>query len=204
MSPRTNAVPAGADRLPWPRVRSSLMVASTALAVDIGGTKLAAALVDETGAVGWRATVPTPATDSAESLFSVLADLIERSPARDAVVCGVGSGGPMTANGELVSPLNIPAWRDFPLRRRLATLTGLQTFVDNDAKALALGEGWRGGAVGLDDYLAMVVSTVTWRSSMASSNAACVFGDARLISSARTRLAKMPPGRKAKLAVCRL
>jgi glucokinase len=65
----------------------------------------------------------------------------------------------MTPGGEMVSPLNIEAWRGFPLRSRLADLTGLPTFVDNDAKALALGEGWRGAAAGCTDYLAMVVST---------------------------------------------
>ena len=75
------------------------------------------------------------------------------------LVCGAGCGGPMTPGGDEVSPLNIPAWRSFPLRARLAGLTGLPTFVDNDAKALALGEGWVGAAAGLTDYLAMVVST---------------------------------------------
>ncbi len=65
----------------------------------------------------------------------------------------------MTAGGETVSPLNIPAWRDFPLRRRLAEATGLPTWVDNDAKALALGEGWVGAAAGVSDFIAMVVST---------------------------------------------
>ena len=55
----------------------------------------------------------------------------------------------MSLHGELVSPLNIPAWRDFPLRARLAELTGLPTFVDNDAKALALAEGWKGAAAGV-------------------------------------------------------
>src|SRR5207248_7729092 len=71
----------------------------------------------------------------------------------------VGCGGPMAPGGEAVSPLNIPAWRDFPLRRRLAELTGLPVFVDNDAKALALGEGWVGAAAGERDFIAMVVST---------------------------------------------
>jgi glucokinase len=65
----------------------------------------------------------------------------------------------MSPGGEEVSPLNIPAWRSFPLRSRLAALTGVPTFVDNDAKALALGEGWLGAAAGCRDYLAMVVST---------------------------------------------
>jgi glucokinase len=74
-------------------------------------------------------------------------------------VCGVGCGGPMTAGGETVSPLNIPVWRDFPLRSRLARATGLATFVDNDAKALALAEGWKGAAAGESNFMAMVVST---------------------------------------------
>jgi glucokinase len=55
--------------------------------------------------------------------------------------------------------LNIPAWRSFPLRARLAAHTGLEVHVDNDAKALALGEGWVGAAKGARDFIAMVVST---------------------------------------------
>jgi glucokinase len=65
----------------------------------------------------------------------------------------------MERGGEHVSPLNIPAWRGFPLRGRVAEYTGLPTFVDGDAKALALGEGWLGAARGWDHYLGMVVST---------------------------------------------
>ena len=65
----------------------------------------------------------------------------------------------MDLGGHAVSPLNISAWRDFPLRARLVALTGLPTYVDNDAKALTLGEGWVGAARGRADYLAMVVST---------------------------------------------
>jgi glucokinase len=77
----------------------------------------------------------------------------------DEVACGVGSGGPMTRGGAAVSPLNIPAWRGFPLRSRLAASLELPVHVDNDAKALALAEGWRGAARGVRDYVAMVVST---------------------------------------------
>ena len=65
----------------------------------------------------------------------------------------------MDLGGEHVSPLNIPAWRGFPLRARLAAHTGLPVSVDNDAKALALGEGWTGAAAGRRNYLGMVVST---------------------------------------------
>ena len=134
------------------------MAGPSALAVDVGGTKLAAASVDRDGEVVRSVQVPTPGGD-AESVFSALADAVRGVAGGSEVVCGVGCGGPMSAGGEEVSPLNIPAWRGFPLRARLAALTGLTTFVDNDAKALALGEGWRGAAQGVADYLAMVVST---------------------------------------------
>ena len=130
----------------------------SALAVDIGGTKLAAGLVSSEGAVVCRAQAPTLGGD-ADELFAALVGVIQRVRSGDESVCGVGTGGPMAPGGEEVSPLNIPVWRRFPLRRRLAEVTGLPTFVDNDAKALALGEGWVGAAADVDDFLAMVVST---------------------------------------------
>jgi glucokinase len=131
----------------------------TALAVDIGGTKLAVARVDRSGRLTGRRTRPTPALGDAEEMWERVAALVEDVRRGDELVVGVGCGGPMTRAGALVSPLNIPAWEDFPLRDRLAGLTGLPAHVDNDAKALALGEGWVGAARGVSDYLAMVVST---------------------------------------------
>lgn len=133
-----------------------------AVAVDIGGTKVAVGLVSDEGDVLRSSRAPTPARGTAEELWSVVEGLVS-SIVRDSpvVVCGVGCGGPMAAGGETVSPLNIPAWREFPLRSRLAELLGgdVPVFVDNDAKALALGEGWRGAAAGERNYVGMVVST---------------------------------------------
>lgn len=132
---------------------------SQVLAVDVGGTKLAAARVDEQGRILVSERVLTPGGD-AEELFATLAALVDRVVGdEDLAGCGVGCGGPMSAGGALVSPLNIDGWRDFPLRDRLAAHTGLGTWVDNDAKALAIGEGWRGAAAGRSNFLAMVVST---------------------------------------------
>ena len=130
-----------------------------ALAVDIGGTKLAAGRVDEAGRLTDTATVPTPQSLDPEVLWGALAGLVADVAQSDEVVCGVGTGGPMTARGEEVSPLNIPGWRGFPLRRRLAEATGLPVAVDNDAKALARGEGWVGAGRGVPSFIAMVVST---------------------------------------------
>jgi len=129
------------------------------LAVDIGGTKMAAGLVNGDGELVASASAPTPAGD-AEALFAVVLALVDAVGGDgEVVVCGVGCGGPMSPGGEEVSPLNIPGWRRFPLRRRLAETAGVPTYVENDAKALALGEGWRGAAAGERNFLAMVVST---------------------------------------------
>jgi glucokinase len=166
-------------------------VADLALAVDIGGTKMAAGLVTRDGSLVARDMLPTRASAppglgagadvgpevggradgdtggpgaAAELLWDDLAQLVARvisavGAGDRIVVCGVGCGGPMSPGGDEVSPLNIGAWRSFPLRARLAGLTGLPTFVDNDAKAVALGEGWVGAAAGAAHYIAMVVST---------------------------------------------
>jgi len=135
------------------------------LAVDIGGTKLAAGLVGRSGRLTESAHVPTDAHTlaDAEELWDRLAALVGRvaalAPPASLSVCGVGCGGPMAPGGSTVSPLNIGLWRDFPLRDRLAEATSLPTAVDNDAKALALGEHWQGAGRGHDDFVAIVVST---------------------------------------------
>jgi glucokinase len=134
-------------------------VTPVVLAVDIGGTKLAAGLVDGDGRVEARAQIPTPRTTDAETLFTALTEMVdELRPAR-AVAVGVGCGGPMTSGNRLVSPLNIPAWRGFPLRDRLRARYRKPVFVDNDAVALARGEGWIGAAKKEPNFVGMVVST---------------------------------------------
>lgn len=130
------------------------------IAVDIGGTKLAVATVRDDGAVLERHDTPTQAHSDAATLWSTLTALIDRlEHATNPAAIGCGCGGPMTHGGETVSPLNITAWRDFPLRAHLAEHSGLPTFVDNDAKALALGEGRFGAARDVDNFIGMVVST---------------------------------------------
>ncbi len=130
------------------------------LAVDIGGTKLEVGVVDDDGQIVVRRRRATPAGVDPEALFETLSTLVEPVLGDTRVRrVGVGCGGPMTLGGKTVSPLNIPAWREFPLHARLSERFDMAVHVDNDAKALALAEGWRGAAQGVSDYLAMVVST---------------------------------------------
>jgi len=137
-----------------------------ALAIDIGGTKLAVGLVEPGGRVLAWVQVPTPARLDAEQLWRTVNVLIGQvldradvAPA-DLVGCGCGCGGPMEWPAGLVSPLNIPAWREFPLRRRLAErLGGIPVRVHNDAICMVAGEHWRGAGRGRRNVLGIVVST---------------------------------------------
>src|SRR5690606_18003383 len=134
------------------------------IAVDIGGTKVAVARISVDGRLSAPEVAATPAADG-DALWGLVAGLVDRVRADASrqgirlVGVGVGCGGPMTPGGEEVSPLNIPGWGGFPLRRMLAAHTGLDVFVDTDAKALALAEGWLGAAAGVANFMAMVVST---------------------------------------------
>ncbi|MGW4662379.1 ROK family protein [Streptosporangium sandarakinum] len=139
------------------------------LAVDVGGTKFAVALVDPTGNVQEARRVATPPGGDAAALWETLVDLIGsvlRTAGRDdlgsgmVAGVGVGCGGPMTWPEGEVSPLNMPGWRGFPLRARLASrFPGVPVRVHNDAVCLAVAEHWRGAGRGSADMLGMVVST---------------------------------------------
>jgi glucokinase len=136
------------------------------LAVDIGGTKMAAGLMTMRGDLIDRTQVIVDQTLNAVELFATLSSIIDDMQTRAAdhhdvnvVAVGVGSAGPVTANVATISPLNIPSWRNFPLREHLTKAVGVPVFGDLDAKALALAEGWLGAAHGRSNFMAMVVST---------------------------------------------
>lgn len=146
-------------------MKSSGTGGESVVAVDIGGTKIRVALVGRDGSILWSDRAATPRTDSptpeqAAVIWQEVEGLVRNAVGHGgATAVGVGCGGPMEDGNETVSPLNIPAWRGFPLRRRLHELTGLAVRVDNDAKVLALAEGRWGAAVGNGNYMSMVVST---------------------------------------------
>lgn len=137
-----------------------------ALAVDMGGTKIAVGLVESDGRLLSWAQIPTPRLD-AEQLWRTVDSLISRvlaearvDPLDGLAGVGCGCGGPMEWPAGNVSPLNIPAWRGFPLRGRLEKrFPGVPVRLHNDAICLAAGEHWRGAGRGKRTMLGMVVST---------------------------------------------
>ena len=127
-------------------------------AVDIGGTKLSVGVVSLTGEVLSHGRVVTPQAN----VWQALSELIKSQLALtdvELIGCGVGCGGPMSPEGELVSTLHISEWRDFPLRSKLQELLQMPVYIDNDAKALVQGEVWCGAVAGQTDVIGMVVST---------------------------------------------
>lgn len=139
------------------------------LVADIGGTKMAGGVCERGGRLISWTQVPTPRDIDAEHLWRTLEDLLLQaldvakvSDQADLSGIGCGCGGPMEWPSGLVSPLNIPAWRGFPLRDRLAERFGAgggPVRVHNDAICVAAGEHWRGAGRGWRNVLGMVVST---------------------------------------------
>lgn len=132
------------------------------LGIDIGGTKTAVGVFDYDGELLASDSSLNPKTENAEEVWTTVTDLIDKvsSPyVDDIVVCGVGAAGPMTAKGKTLSPANLPAGNEFPFREKLEDHIKKPAYVENDCKALALGEGWKGAAQGQSHYMSMVVST---------------------------------------------
>ncbi|MDN5861459.1 MAG: ROK family protein, partial [Pseudonocardia sp.] len=113
----------------------------TAIGLDIGGTKIAGAVVDEHGTILAELTEATPEESDADAVTVVLVRLIERLRAAHQVsAIGVGAAGIVAwPSGVLLwAPNN--AYRNWPVRKQLATVSGLPVWVDNDANVAALAE----------------------------------------------------------------
>jgi glucokinase len=138
-----------------------------ALVIDIGGTKIAAGLAESAGRLITWAQTPTPRDVDGEQLWRTFDALLTRvleggrisGPAELAGV-GCGCSGPMEWPEGVVSPLNIAAWKSFPLRAALQErFGGIPVRVHNDAITMTVGEHWRGAGRGVRNMLGMVVST---------------------------------------------
>jgi glucokinase len=133
-----------------------------ALGVDVGGTKIAIALVDGKLGVSERIDVPSSATDGFE-LWGRIADATKEILSKadtEVVGIGIGSAGPIYPNPGTVSPVNIPVWRDFPLVECFRDVFQIERVsLHGDAMALAHAEHKIGAGVGSRNMLGIVVST---------------------------------------------
>jgi glucokinase len=136
------------------------------LGIDIGGTKLAAGVVDATGRILARGEVPTLAAEGLEPVLRRIVALgrsLLGAPeaARDPVRrIGVGCAGPVDVRaGKVFNPPNLPGWNEVALIERIQTDLGLPAVLENDANAAGLGEFRYGAGRGARSLVYLTVST---------------------------------------------
>jgi glucokinase len=138
------------------------------LAIDIGGTKVAAGLVTPDGVVHFPKTVPTQAQEGGEAVMARVIDLaldLTRTAAsepglRPAAV-GVGTGGMVVLTEGSISfgTSAIPGWSGMPVKARLTSAVGLPVQVENDGNAMVLGEAIFGAGAGCSIVVGITVGT---------------------------------------------
>jgi len=136
------------------------------LGIDLGGTKIIAALVDRQGRIlarDYRETMP------ADGQAAVIARMIDAActvmeaggvNASQVAAVGVAAPGPIDAeSGVVTAPPNLPGWKDVPLRRLMEEDLSVPTWLENDANAAALGEHRFGAGKGTRHMIYVTAST---------------------------------------------
>lgn len=137
----------------------------TVIALDLGGTKLAASLVDPSGLQGPTLLAPTPAQDGPAAILDVAVELAERllsSTGRPEILgLAVASAGVIdSGTGTVTSATDIIAgWAGTPIAASLHARLGLPVIVINDVQAHALGEASHGAGAELDSLLLVAAGT---------------------------------------------
>jgi glucokinase len=136
------------------------------IGVDIGGTKVAAGLVDSSGAITHKTRVPMHSAGTpAEGLAAVVAAIeaiYDTAPGARGAVTGIGlcSPGPLDPKkGVVINPPNLPCWRGFPLAAEVERTFGVPARVDNDANAGGLAEVLWGAGQGYSNVFYATLGT---------------------------------------------
>lgn len=120
--------------------------------VDLGGTNIKIGVVDSEAKVFYRHSIPTEhergPDDAVGRMGQAVCEAISAlglKPKKDVPRVGLGSPGTMDIpRGMLLEPVNLPSWRQYPLRDRLSEACHLPVAFENDANAAAYGEKWGG------------------------------------------------------------
>jgi glucokinase len=135
---------------------------SQVLAVDLGGTKCAAAVVDRKGKIVSRRTVPVDVSSPSgpvRQIVGLAQDLAGGKKPKDAYFgAAVAVPGLVRRNGTVWAP-NLPGWEQMPLARELTRSLGIRIRVESDRNAAVLGEWWLGAARGKSDAIVLMIGT---------------------------------------------
>ncbi len=132
---------------------------SLTIGVDIGGTKVAAGVVDPDGAIVASALRETPAGDQAETVEVISEVIAELRRSHEVTAIGVGAAAFIDAQRATVLFAPNLAWRDVPLREMIEQRSGLPAVVENDANAAAWGEATFGVARDVDSMVLLTIGT---------------------------------------------
>ncbi len=142
------------------------MAESFTLGVDIGGTKVAAGLVNAAGDLLFHTRVPMNTRGTAEEGFAGVTSAIQAvfaaRPESRAALAGIGlcAPGPLDpCTGVVLNPPNVPCWRNFPLAAEVQRVFGLPARVENDANAAALAESIWGAGLGYRNVFYATIGT---------------------------------------------
>jgi glucokinase len=138
------------------------------IGVDVGGTKVAAGLVNARGEISYQTRVPMVASDALAGLAAVISAIdavraaSELDPKSEGLIAGIGicAPGPLDPRtGVVLNPPNVPGWRNFPLAAEISKATGLAVHVDNDGNAAALAEALWGAGRGYRNVFCATLGT---------------------------------------------
>jgi glucokinase len=132
-----------------------------AIGVDIGGTKILSAVIDEKGNIIKSLRVPSEGKEGRDKILSHLYGAIEGVISEDIVGIGIGTAGQVDPDtGTIVTATpNLKDWAGTPLKDIIEKRFGLPTYVDNDGNVAALGEWWAGGGRGARCLLCLTIGT---------------------------------------------
>lgn len=132
------------------------------LAVDLGGTKCSAAIVDRQGHIVARRTEPVDLTSSSGPVSQIVRlanDLAAgKKPKQVFAAAAIAVPGLVRRNGTVWAP-NLPGWTQMPLAKRLTHSLGIPVQVESDRNAAVLGESWLGAARGKSDAIVLMIGT---------------------------------------------
>src|SRR5256714_12084934 len=136
------------------------------IGVDLGGTQLRVAVADDRGRLTTVVRRPTEAVRGRQHVIKRIVAAVKDALGEDGTAprrvraLGIGLPGPVDpAAGLVISPGNLPGFRNVPLNRILTRATGIPSFLHHDAHLAALGEHRRGAARGASEMIYVTVST---------------------------------------------
>ncbi len=135
------------------------------LGVDVGGTKVAAGLVNGEGEITYQTRTPMVAQNAAQALATVVSaiDSVRTAvPPAEQEISGIGicAPGPLDPRtGIVINPPNLPAWRNFPLAAEVSKTFNLPVRLDNDGNAAALAEALWGAGRGFRNVFCATIGT---------------------------------------------